>query len=404
VAAALLLGFVLGGLVVGLGGRSVVERDPVTASSREIEAQVVARFVEHNLRLAQSYDPTEQLQLLTAMAADLRQEAFRLARDGAPEDLPLLSMLHERVLQRGLVGRARSLPAAGRAEQQAVLLAQLRQTEAEVEELVRQMPPAVADFLRPIGEAAGNAARQVAAGDPSPGPDELLRLPAGLASSRALLALLVTQSLLLAEEDDPLQRACHCNDMADQFWLALTLASTRRDTDRAQQLGKHLEAIMARGVSANLDRLQASDDPRVFQLKQVIQRVQRFTASLETSLAVPPGNPAAEEARYEQIKNLEKTLKDLERSLRDASKGRPPGKPPEYRGTVKSFDAAKGQLLVLVRDRGKEFEMTFRLAADVKVRGPGPQERTLADVVPGGSVRLLLREGNLVSEVRVDNK
>jgi hypothetical protein len=239
----------------------------------------------------------------------------------------------------------------------------------------------------------------------------LPQISGGLGTSRALLTVLVAQSLLLAEEDDPLQRARYCNDIADQFSSAILLASGRGDTERAAQLGKHLGNIMDQGVHANLNRLPAHDNPRLAELQLVLGRASQLVSALETSLSAAPGGQATGPSNYGQLKDLEKTLKELERALREASKdpkAKPPGGGPprgrEIRGMVKSWDAASGQLVVTVRDRGKEFEASYRLAADARIRGPGPQERTLADVTVGIGVRLLLRDPATVSELRVEPK
>jgi hypothetical protein len=402
-AAALLLGFALG---VGLPrpGQPDPSRPPLLAD-KHLDERMLPRLIDLNLQLAQSSDPAKQLDVLAKMAGELRTEAIRLARSGAPDELPLLITLHDRLVRRGLVSRAQALPAADRPALLAPLAQALRGGQAEVEQATQQLPPALADLLRPLGVTAETGARQLSAAESLPAePDPVPALAANLGTARDLVAFVVSQSLLLAEEDDPLQRAWHCNHLADQFSLALVMASSRGDRDRALTLGKHVGDIMDRGVTANLNQLQASGDPRLAELNQVIGRVRKLVATIDASLTPMPGGPASPAIPYEQVKSLEHTLKDLEKSLREI--GKEPGKPAdpkrEIRGVVKSFSAEGRQLVLAVKEKGKDFDMTFHVPADVKLWGPGPKQRSLSDLVPNARVRVVPREGNTIGELRVD--
>jgi hypothetical protein len=408
-AAALLVGLGLGFLLFGRGHlaglpppRTGSSADPLAAQDNE--DPLLARLVALNLELAQAPAIEHQLTLLAGMAGDLRAEAIRRARQGMATDLPLLSLLHERVLRSGMLRRAQRLQPQAREQQLAFLAKQLRQAGAELEQTAQDLPPALAELLRPFGAATEATARQMLAG-PSPDTglegEKLSTVTAGLGTSRDLVTALVAYSLLLIEEDDPLQRAWYCNEVADQFSRALLIASTQKDQDRALKLGKQIEQIVDRGVNANLSRLQATGDPRLAELNHVMERVRRALAAVDAG--VRPAGPEA--IPFAQVKDLEHTLKDLEKALRDLNKDKPPGKPEghkEIRGVIKSFDAANGQLLLLVKDKGKEFDMSFTLPADARISGPGPKQRSLADLVAGARVRVLLRDPGTVGELRVD--
>lgn len=404
--AAVLFGFGLGWLRFGTETPSQAlqhaRTGPIGAAlAKEADEQLLVKFIDHSLRLAQSYDANEQLGVLSGMESDLRAEALRLARLGTASDLPLITTLFDRVVHRGLVGRSQHLSGAERAQQIARLTQQLHRSEAEVRQVVQEMPPNVADFLKPMTATVQNAAQLLAndiesdlRGEPLPRPTM------GSGNSRMLVAMLVTQSLLLAEEDDPLQRASYCGDVADQLTVALLLASSGGDSERASRLGKHLEAVVNRGVGENLSRLQASNDPRAAALQQVIGRVSQLVSSLEKNLA---SGQALETSGYGQTKALEHELKELEKALREAGKPKGPGKP-ELRGVVRSIDAQGGRLVLLAKEKGKEFEVDLSFSADVKVRGPGPQERSLAEVFSGTAIRATLRDGGHITEIRIENK
>lgn len=404
-AAAVLLGLGLGWLwfrAPVASPPSTPEPAPfVAAPTREADEQLLVKFIDHNLRLAQSYDASEQVGVLSRMETDLRAEAVRLARQGQAQELPLIAALFDRVVNRGLVGRSHHLPPAERSRQLSRLTEQMQKAEAEVNQVAQEMPTHLADFLKPLTRAARQAAAQLTQdADPEPAFEPLPRLTAASGNARALVAMLVSHSLLLVEEDDPLQRASYCGDVADQLTVALLLASSGGDNERAGRLGKHLEAVVNRGVGENLNRLQASNDPRAAVLQQVIGRVNRLVAALEQSLAA---GQSPETAGYDQAKALEHELKDLEKALREAGKPKGPGKL-EARGTVRSIDPATGRLVLLAKDKGKEFELTLLFPTDVKVRGPGPLERSLSEIMTGTAIRATLRDGGHITEIRIEGK
>jgi hypothetical protein len=410
-AAALLIGIGIGwlgwspgpnGLRDGTGVGGAAE----TRVTKEAEDKLVARLVDHNLRLAESVDPLEQFHLLNAVATDLRSEAIRLARQTAPEDLPLLTALYEQVLRRGVVGRARSLPAP----QRQALAKQLGDTQAEIRGSIQDVPPALAEFLRPLLTVSEQVSQTIQAdGDSAPAIDaeSQRRAPAAFGTSRGLVTVLVSQALLMAEEDDPLHRVGCCNDVADQLSLAILVASSRGDTDRASRLTRHLQEILDRPVTTNLDRLQEANDPRLARLQQVVQRANHAVKALESSLARPPGGNLPERKQgpdwvyEEQARELEKALKDVEKSLKEIAKEKKDANRKEVKGVVKSVDAAAGTLVLGVRDKNMLSEISFRLAADVKIRIP-PRDGTLADVKPGTPVKAQLDETDSVIELKLE--
>jgi hypothetical protein len=419
-AAALLSGLAIGWLVGSraIPGADQPGREESLAVAAHREEELVTKFVHHNLGLAEAVEPTEQITLLAHMAADLRAEAFHLARQGLAEDLPLMSELYGRVVSRGLVGRWFTLPAAQRRELLPSLLKELETTQAEVDQTARTTVPPVADFLRPLSLSAETASRELRAGAeilPEPNPSRPARLAAGPGSAHALLAVLVTQGLLLAEEDDPLRRAYCCNAVADEFSQALLLASTRGDAARASQLGKHLESVIDRGVSGNLKRVTAEDAPHLSELRQVIQRANRAVDALETGLArrAPDGRSrlSLDASSYTQVKDLEKALKDLEKALRTASterkdkgKGKGKHKGKDIKASVYAVDPASGTISLLLRDKEAEGDkLTTRLGTGARIH-QGANEISLADLKPGTAVKISFGEGNLIVDMKVEGK
>lgn len=124
--------------------------------------------------------------------------------------------------------------------------------------------------------------------------------------------------LRLAEESDPLQRAECCSDLADHLLQAIVTASVKGDQHNVSALGKHLGEFVERGVSANLARVP-NDDPRVAELKNVMQRTNQIMSALDQTLeqaAAKGPSGKLDPAALARLKELEKTLKDVEKSLK----------------------------------------------------------------------------------------
>ncbi|HXG09648.1 MAG TPA: hypothetical protein VNK04_07655 [Gemmataceae bacterium] len=424
VALALLLAF---SLTVSLLDRreNPPASDPVVGepgslpSTKEAEEELVTRFVKHNLSLANTSHPEMQLQVLTSMAGDLQAEACRLAKQGPHEELLLVVRLYEHVLRQGLIGRARSLPPGQRRELLPPVVKLLQESAVTVEQTARDVPPAVAEFLRPMGAVARDVSDTLTNEEKlTAEPPGTLTLPfaTGSGTPRTLFAVLVVQGVLLAEDNDPLRRAYYCSDMADQLALSLLIASQRGDHERVSVLGTQLNTVMDQGVAANLARLRKEnpDDPRLKELERVIQRTARAVEALEKELAQASsqgnaGPPQVGERRqYEQAKDLGKALKDLDKKLKDITKGKkgPPGKPPpkqEIRGVVKSLDANNGTLVLMVKENGQEFEVTLHLPPGARVRSE-PRDIPRDTVKPGLEVKARLREKTTVEELKVELK
>jgi hypothetical protein len=288
------------------------------------EVALVGRLVEHDLELAAAADPAARVQTLTQMAAALREEALRVAAKGPQEQLPLLARLHDSVLRRGVLGRLRALPPADRARLQSALLGSLRAADAELTAAAPTVSAAAAHCLEPLGaevrellDVLENNRDLPPESDPGP----LTISPEDGSPLRSLLAVLVSQGLLLAEEDNPVRRASFCNDLADQLTLTSLTYSLRGDHERAWQLSKQIEKVVDRGLAANLARIQQQDpqDPRLRELERIIERSRRTLEALEKDLSLSAHGDSST-PRYAQTRDLEKDLKDLAKSLKELGK------------------------------------------------------------------------------------
>jgi hypothetical protein len=347
-AACLLIGFLASYLLTRSPSPSVPAPSVAQADDHE---ELVARFLQRDLRLAQTNDPGEQVVVLSSMADDLRAEALRLAQAGRAEEVPLVAGLYSQLVRQGLVKRAQALPAEQQPQVVTPLIEQLRATERDVERTSASARPALADFLRPMGLAARDgvailSGQQVpaATGDTRP----LLATPG---TPRALLGTLVVQGIRLVEEEDSLRRADCFSDVADHFLHALRLAEAQGDAERAGRLEQHLGTLMDQGISPNLTMpVETLDEQRLTEVERVVGRINGLMQALEKGLALPPAaTPVTlpDGSREARLKELDRNLKELEKAVKklqheekkhgpppkDKDKGPPKGKgPPPGKG------------------------------------------------------------------------
>ena len=123
---------------------------------------VLARVLERHLQLAEgSLAPADRFQVLVGMAADLRTESLRLARQTRREDLPMVAGLYDKVLREGVVDRAGHLPRGDRRRLVEPLLIELRRAEAEAEQAAARTPGDAAKSLRGVATATRAARVQL---------------------------------------------------------------------------------------------------------------------------------------------------------------------------------------------------------------------------------------------------
>jgi hypothetical protein len=293
-------------------------KPPIAQMKPRADDQLVARFVQRDLLLADTTAPKKQWQILSDMADDLRGEAIRLTDLKSPDDVPMVVGLYERVLQRGLVNRSKSLPDADRRDLMAALAQRLRTQDDDLQQRLRLAPADWTTLLEPLHKANRRTADVLGAGvaPAAFAADDAGAIPGGSDYRRLLLSALVMNGIRLAEEIDPLKRADCCSDLADTLLQAIVTASVKGDQGNVSSLGKHLGEFVERGVSVNLARVPPSD-PRVAELKQIMQRTNQILGALDKTVE----NMSAKDTRIdakslEQIKELEKMLKGVEKSLK----------------------------------------------------------------------------------------
>jgi hypothetical protein len=258
----------------------------------------VLRLAKHDVQLAAAVDAGDQVQTLNVLAGDLKDEAIRLAQQGALAEVPVLTDLYRRVAEQGVVRRALLLPEEKRAEFVAALVKHFRTTDKQLQTLRGNAMPLVAKLLRPLEDTAREAGDLLEAGKVPPAAMDTE--PNG--QERPAFVALVHYGLKLAEEVDPLRRAELSAEAANVLAQATVALAASGQTAHADAMGAYLGDLLGRGVASNLDRVESSADKAMFktEIMKVRQQTAQAIAVLEKNLA--GASPAAQAGLEQAIK------------------------------------------------------------------------------------------------------
>jgi hypothetical protein len=395
-------------------GDAPVPRPPAVADGHQMWMQpddkaIVVRVARHDARLAETTDATQQLQVLTQLADDLKDEALRGAREGKPANVPLLAGLYGQVVRQGVAQRLAALPAKQKPDLAKSAAGRLRAAEAEVEAVAGKSVPVVAEMLRPMQVAARTSADRLEA-ERLAAPENLP--PVFLGSPAPLLAVLVYQGLRLADETDLLRRADLCAELASYLAPAVVVLCAAGDDEPADDLSECLGDLLEHGVADSLDRLAPEDArQRRADIDKVREHCVRTVGILEQNRSKVP-----EAARAGLDRALEAARPATDR-VRDAGEGKarpdvPPAQPDvakegrgprDVKGTVKAVNAANQTIIVSRRHRGQMADQTYAMAKEIAVVLRGKPAK-LGDLKPGMDVHLRLTEDRKTVERITDGR
>jgi len=328
-AAAALLVLALGWRLVPPRPQRPPEQQTARGTANAARDQLVARNLNRALTLAEPLPPEQQVPILADMAADLRTEALRQARQGPTEELPAVAGLYGKVLRQGVAGRAHALPPGKREPVAGPLARRLRQASVETTRAADGPMPAVAKVLRRMADDEECTAQALLSGAALPEPPGA----APVRADRSLLDGVVLRALRLAEETDPLLRADCCAEMADEFAQAAALAAAGRETERAGLLAGSIDGVLERGVNDNLARADDAglDDDRRRQRERISRKAELVVGALEANMEhapdeVRPGLRKAVEAVRKVPEKEHERERQRERE-REREKSKPRTKP-----------------------------------------------------------------------------
>lgn len=289
---------------------------------------LLAKVARQSSRVATDPTPAAQADALYQIAADVRADATRRAAAGDVEPVPRLIGLHDRVLKLGVAHQLRRVPEAQRAAATAEMVAALNRSADEVAAAAGRLPPAVGDSLRPLAASCREAGAALQQGKPAAA-DEW---PAPATPLEALAA----HTIRLGNAAAPLARADEAAQLAAVLSQAVTVLAVGDFPDDAARVGEALDAVLGRGVAANLERVEAADPAgtRRDEVAKVRARADRATEALERNLAKAP--PAARTG-------LERALA-ASAAGRDKAAGKPdkPHGPPWKKGDGEHPGKGKG--------------------------------------------------------------
>jgi hypothetical protein len=349
----------------------------------------IVRVARHDVRLAETTDPVEQLEVLTALSSDLKDEALRLARAGKSGNVPLLTSLYQQVVRQGIVGRAAAVPADNRGAVLGPLVKRLQAAEQEVDAAAREARPLVGERLRPLSDAARETAALLSGEHALPA--VAVRLPAGPAP---LLTVLVQQGLQIAAESNYLSRADLCADLASMLAPAIVVMASEGQEVDSRDLTSCVNELLEQGVADNLDRAaeqQGSALPAA-DLASIHQRSAQVRTTLADNLAKVPA-----ESRADLQHALEAVEQGNKRVLAAGSGKEKSKGPRDIQGSLKSTDNARNTIVLSRFTKIGSVDQTFTLAKDLTIVVDGKPAR-LSDLQLGTSILLRLSEDRSVVE------
>ena len=137
------------------------QNGPQVLKKGQADKTLAGKLLDLDMKLAQSESPRERVEHLAKLAQNLEGESRSLAQVAGSKDLHSLAKLYSKVVEEGLVQRARKLPAKERRQVLDPILSQLMVAKKEAEEMVRKTPPESAAPFQVIAAAAGNGDQQL---------------------------------------------------------------------------------------------------------------------------------------------------------------------------------------------------------------------------------------------------
>lgn len=138
-----------------------------------------------------------------------------------------------------------------------------------------------------------------------------------------LIEAFVKSGLELASENDPLQRARLCQDLADQVAQQIRAAANRRDGLRTADLASWYQDVLMRGVADNLTIARQNlpvDSPRAKEIWQVGEKVALIAKPLEQDIKTLPAE--SQKSMQESLQSITEAKEEVANSVQ--GKGRQP--------------------------------------------------------------------------------
>lgn len=251
------------------------------------DEELLETLVDSHTKVAAVITAQDRLINLASLSDVLWTQAIKEAEATASAgNLDWLGETYATIVESDLPALARELPVSQK-EAAMTLATRMEERAQEVGRLLVATTPAPqAEVFRQLQASAQASADRLAKREPSV-PKQ--RRSGG---NTNLLPLVVEETVAIAREENPIERADHSTIIAEGIAKDILVTSLRGDEDRASALGGHFGRMLEQGIAANLKRIDTSkatyQQSRRYQ--QVVARTQQSILFLQQSLeAAPPG-------------------------------------------------------------------------------------------------------------------
>lgn len=142
-----------------------------------------------------------------------------------------------------------------------------------------------------------------------------------------LLELFVTSAVQLSGENDPLACAERCRTLAERLSKEIQKSTKASEPLRTTELGHMLQAVLVKGISTNLKRMETKPAPeqRSEEVLKISDSVLTFTQPVEEAMQQLPIKEL--EKVKPALQGLSKAREEIQKSSSGKwQKGPPPGK------------------------------------------------------------------------------
>lgn len=252
------------------------------------DEELLATLVDSHTQTAAVTSPEDRLARLVSLSDVLWTQTVKESQStGSTGNLEWLGDAYTTIVENDLPAVARELP-AGQQEAALVLATNLDGRAAEIESMLSASTPAHAEILRQLQASAQHSSARLTKKVKDPASPRQRRW----SDSTNLLPLVVEQTVAIAREDNPIERADHSTALAESFAKDILVTSLRGEETRAATLGGHFGRVLEQGIAVNLKRIDPAKATyqQTRRYQQVVARAQQSILFLQQSLeAAPPG-------------------------------------------------------------------------------------------------------------------
>lgn len=267
---------------------STTSSDSLLANARVLsDDELLAVLVESHTQLATTSAAADRLAQLASLADTLWTQAIKETQSSSTGNVDWLSDAYANIVESELPALAREL--SKESEARTRLAGSLKQRAQEVASVMGQATASDEQaLLEQLQQSAELSAERLVADEKDPARPKQRRS----SGSTNLLPMVVEQTIALAREENPLERADASTVVVEGIAKDILVTSLRGDEERAAALGGYFGRVVEQGVASNLQRVDLSKSTyqQTRHYQQVVGRTQQSILFLQQSLeAAPPG-------------------------------------------------------------------------------------------------------------------